>query len=75
MLHMHPQRVKGSAEREYPRFPAGILVRDKRRYWPNGIWGDPTLATAEKGARLEEAVVGALEHLIERLEEGENDQY
>jgi creatinine amidohydrolase len=72
MLHMHPQLVKGSAEREYPDFPVGILVRDKRRYWPNGVWGDPTLATAEKGARLEEAVVDALERLIDRLEEGEN---
>jgi len=70
MLHMHPQMVKGRAEREYPQFPAGILVRDKRRYWPNGVWGDPTLATVEKGARLEEAVVGALERLIERLEGG-----
>jgi creatinine amidohydrolase len=50
----------------------GILVRDKRRYWPNGVWGDPTLATAEKGARLEEAVVDALERLVDRLEEGED---
>jgi len=72
MLHMHPQLVKGSAEREYPDFPVGILVRDKRRYWPNGVWGDPTLATAEKGARLEEAVVDALERLVDRLEEGED---
>jgi creatinine amidohydrolase len=72
MLHMHPQLVKGSAEREYPHFPVGILVRDKRRYWPNGVWGDPTLATAEKGARLEEAVVDALERLVDRLEEGED---
>lgn len=71
MLHMHPQLVKGSAEREYPQFPVGILVRDKQRYWPNGVWGDPTLATAEKGARLEEAVVGALERLVVQLEEGE----
>jgi creatinine amidohydrolase len=71
MLHMHPQMVKGSAEREYPQFPVGILVRDKRRFWANGVWGDPTLATAEKGARLEEAVVGALERLVERLEGGE----
>ena len=45
--------------------------RCQRKYWPGGVWGDPTLATAEKGARLEEAVVGALERLIERLEEGE----
>jgi creatinine amidohydrolase len=71
MLHMHPQLVKGEAQREYPQFPVGILVRDKRRYWPNGVWGDPTLATAAKGARLEEAVVAALGRLVEQLEAGE----
>ena len=40
-------------------------MRDKRRCWPGGVWGDPTLATAEKGERLEEAVVSALELLAE----------
>jgi len=69
MLHMHPHLVKGRGEREYPTFPVGILVRDKRRFWPGGVWGDPTRATAEKGARLEEAVVDALAKLVDRLEE------
>lgn len=68
MLHSHPQRVKGRGEREYPTFPTGILVRDKRRYWPNGVWGDPSLATAEKGKRLEEAVVDTLDRLVTELE-------
>jgi creatinine amidohydrolase len=68
MLHSHPQLVKGSAAREFPTFPTGILVRDKRRYWPNGVWGDPGKASAEKGARLEQLVVDALERLVEELE-------
>lgn len=71
LLHSHPHLVKGRGEREYPDFPVGILVRDKRRYWQNGVWGNPTLATAEKGARLEEAVVGALDRLVGSLESWE----
>jgi creatinine amidohydrolase len=71
LLHSHPQLVKGSAAREYPAFPVGILVRDKRRCWPNGVWGDPTRASAEKGAQLEEAVVDALDRLVEELERWE----
>jgi creatinine amidohydrolase len=71
LLHSHPQLVKGEGEREYPSFPAGILVRDKRRFWPNGVWGDPTLASAQKGARLEEAVVAALDRLVTAMEEGD----
>ena len=68
LLHSHPQLVNGQGEREYPSFPSGILVRDKRKYWPGGVWGDPTKASAEKGARLEAAVVEALDRLVEELE-------
>ena len=68
ILHSHPQLVKGSASREFPSFPPGILVRDKRRYWPGGVWGDPGKATAEKGAKLEELVVGKLIDLVRELE-------
>ena len=68
IMHSHPHLVKGSAPAEYPDFPKGILVRDKRRYWPGGVWGDPTKATAQKGARIEELVVDALEGVVEALE-------
>jgi len=68
ILHSHPHLVKGTAPCEYPSFPVGILVRDKRRYWPGGVWGDPGKATADKGARLEEMVVTALLTLVGELE-------
>lgn len=68
ILHSHPHLVKGSAPREFPSFPRGILVRDKRRYWPGGVWGDPSKATAAKGAQLEELVVTALLELVSSLE-------
>ena len=73
ILHSRPELVRGSAEREYPSFPTGILVRNKRRFWPGGVWGDPTKASAEKGARLETAVVDALERLVEELENFEEE--
>lgn len=69
ILHSHPHLVKGEAEREYPSFPVGILVRDKRRFWPGGVWGDPTRATADKGRRLEELVVESLDRFVTQLEE------
>jgi creatinine amidohydrolase len=68
ILHSHPHLVKGSAPCEFPSFPSGILVRDKRRYWPGGVWGDPAKATADKGARLEKLVVTALLLLVRDLE-------
>jgi len=68
ILHSHPRLVKGSAPREFPSFPAGILVRAKRAYRPGGVWGGPGQATAEKGARLEELVVCRLIALVRELE-------
>lgn len=68
ILHSHPHLVKGSAPVEFPCFPTGILVRDKRRYWPGGVWGDPGKASAEKGARLEELVAGKLVELVRLME-------
>jgi len=69
ICHSHPHLVKGAAEREYPTFPVGILVRNKRKFWPGGVWGDPSLASADKGRRLEELVVEALDRFVTRLEQ------
>lgn len=70
IMHSHPHLVQGSAPAEYPSFPTGILVRDKRRYWPGGVWGDPSKASADKGARLEALVVAQVVELVKVLEEG-----
>lgn len=71
ILYTHPHLVKGVGEREFPSFPVGILVRNKRKYWPNGIWGDPTKATADKGKCLEELVVKKIVELVVALEQME----
>uniref|UniRef100_A0A831XD91 Creatininase family protein n=1 Tax=Geobacter metallireducens TaxID=28232 RepID=A0A831XD91_GEOME len=71
ILHTHPHLVKGVGEREFPAFPAGILVRNKRKYWPNGIWGDPAKAAAHKGKCLEELVVKKIIELVVALEQFE----
>lgn len=69
IMHSHPHLVKGSAVKEFPTFPAsGILVRNKRKYWINGVWGDPTKATVEKGVRIEALVVEKLISLIHQIE-------
>ncbi len=68
ILYSHPQLVKGLAAKEFPAFPSGILVRDKQKFWPGGVWGDPGKATAEKGAELETLVVAALSEMVEQLE-------
>ncbi len=69
IMYTHPHLVKGAGEREFPSFPTGILVRNKRKYWQNGVWGDPTKATAEKGKCLEELVVKKIVELVTAIEQ------
>lgn len=73
MLATRPELVKGSAPAEQSAFPAFILVRDKQRYWPGGVGGDPAQASADKGRELEALVVAALGRLIDELERGAPD--
>ena len=68
ILHSHPHLVKGIGTAEYPSFPTGILVRDKRGFWPGGVWGDPTKASAEKGRLLESLVADKVVELVKALE-------
>jgi len=68
MLATRPHLVKKGAVEDYPRFPQHILVRNKQHFWPSGVWGDPTKASAEKGLQIEELVVKALDRLVTELE-------
>ncbi|QWV95418.1 creatininase family protein [Geomonas oryzisoli] len=68
IMHSHPHLVKGLAPEEYPNFPTGILVRDKRSFWPGGVWGNPGKASAEKGKILESLVADKVVELVKALE-------
>ncbi|MFA5111514.1 MAG: creatininase family protein [Desulfobaccales bacterium] len=69
MLAAYPDLVQGTAPEEWPTFPKYVLVRDKRRYWPGGVWGNPAAATAAQGEAILEAEVERLSRIISTLEE------
>ena len=71
MLAAYPQLVQGTAPAEWPRFPKYLLVRDKRRYWPGGVWGDPAAATTAQGEEILEAEARRLAEVVASLEEAE----
>jgi creatinine amidohydrolase len=68
MLAIHPDLVKGTAAPEWPEFPKYVLVRDKRRRWPGGVWGDPGRASGAQGEEILEAEVQRLSEVIAMLE-------
>ncbi len=67
MLHVAPDEVRMERARpEYPRYPPDFDSAPVR--WDSvsdsGVFGDPTAATAEKGAVVLDHVVGEAERLI-----------
>jgi creatinine amidohydrolase len=69
MMAAYPHLVQGTAPEEWPSIPKYVLVRDKQRYWPGGVWGNPGPATAAQGEAILEAEVARLDRLISTLEE------
>lgn len=75
MLYIAPNTVRMSkAEKDdHPQRPGAGLTRDpnatKGIYSSTGAWGDPTLATKEKGRILTEATVQAIFSDIQKLQE------
>jgi creatinine amidohydrolase len=68
MLHLRPAHIDGTSPEEYPSFPTPILARDKKRFWPGGVWGDPSKASLEKGKTLLQKEVEVLLRLVNRIE-------
>jgi creatinine amidohydrolase len=67
MMAAYPGLVRGRAPAEWPNFPKYRLVRDKRRYWPGGVWGDPTAADAAQGDEILAAEALRLSQLLDEL--------
>jgi creatinine amidohydrolase len=71
MLYIDPASVDmKKAVKDYHPGGEGGLTRDpkgKGTYSPTGVWGDPTLATREKGRKVVEALVAGILREIEAL--------
>ncbi len=68
VLALRSELVKGRSKEEYPRFPKPLVVRDKLKYWPGGVWGNPGKAAPEKGERVIEIIVDKIVEIIEMVE-------
>lgn len=77
MLYIAPDAVRMARARKdyHPRLGPGPFTRDPHAttgvFSPTGAWGDPTLATREKGRRVTEALVAGMLAEIEALRRAE----
>ncbi|MBI5469223.1 MAG: creatininase family protein, partial [Deltaproteobacteria bacterium] len=48
--------------------PKPVVAKDKVKYWPGAVWGDPGKATVEKGERIFDIMVEGVVSLVRRLD-------
>ena len=70
LLHLHPEWVKGPGQDYVPDAGKSFLYYVPfATLCPDGVWGYPSLATAEKGGRALQAIVrGTVEHISTTFE-------
>ena len=67
VMAIRPDLVKGEGETSFPQMPRFEIVANPERFFPSGVIGDPTLAAAEKGKRLNEYIITEVAKLVEEL--------
>jgi creatinine amidohydrolase len=68
MLSLAPHMVKGRSPEEYPHIPKPFTVKNKRKYWPGGVWGNPQKASAEKGERALKLITDKIIQILDKIE-------
>lgn len=68
ILYLSEDLVKGRSGEEYPNLPKPIIARDKQKFWPGAVWGNPKKASAKKGEQLFSQMVKSAVRLVNRIE-------
>ena len=69
MMAISSDLIKGKGRRNFPDLPRFEVVPDPERYFPSGVMGDPTVASAEKGQKINEHVIEQIVKLVKELEQ------
>jgi creatinine amidohydrolase len=67
VMTIRPDLVKGKGVAGKLKTPRFEVVADPERFFENGVDGDPTLASAEKGTKLNEYIIAEVAKLVEEL--------
>jgi creatinine amidohydrolase len=68
MMKIRSDLVKGKPERHFPMRSRFLVMRDVRHLMGNGIMGDPSRASPEKGETFFEMAVKGVEKALEEME-------
>ena len=67
VMNIAPELVKSKGRSEVWHIPRFEVVAHPERYFPGGVNGDPTIASSEKGLKINEFIVDEVEKLVKSL--------
>ena len=69
VMAIRPDLMKEKGAPNYPTFPRFEVTPDPERHFPSGVMGDPTIASAEKGKKINDYVIEQIVKLVNELEQ------
>lgn len=67
VMAIRPELIKAKGTKSFPKLPRFEIVADPKRFFPSGVIGDPTAASAEKGRMINNYVTKEVAKLVEEL--------
>jgi creatinine amidohydrolase len=68
MMAINPNYIKTAGKASFPKMPRFEVVAHPERYFPSGVIGDPTVANADNGKKINEYVIEQVIKLVKELE-------
>ncbi|MCW4033904.1 MAG: creatininase family protein [Candidatus Bathyarchaeota archaeon] len=69
VMAIRPDLIKCKGEPNFPNLPRFEVTHDPEKYFPSGVMGDPTVAVAEKGHKINDYVIEQICKLVKELEQ------
>ncbi len=69
ILAIKPELVKAKGEAGKWNMPRFEVVAHPEKYFPSGVNGDPTVASAEKGKKINQYIINEVEKLVSALQQ------
>ncbi len=67
IMSINPELIKAKGVASFPQMPQFEVVAHPEKYFPSGVFGDPTAASLEKGQKINEHVIEQVLKLVNEL--------
>lgn len=68
MMAIRPDLIKGKGKADVWRMPRFEVLAHPEQFFPSGVNGDPTAASAQKGQKINEYIIAEVQKLVKTLE-------